>query len=128
MLFFSFLFSPQRFTKLFHYLLINVITKICKVWLCRPTSLSFYIGFVCLFFLCMKLILTGHCSLVANSPPDFPLPVKPAHGHKQNDRRESISTVKSWRIALLGQKWDDITDGFHCGSCTGTWVYQAADE
>lgn len=31
-------------------------------------------------------------------------------------------------MALLGQKWDDITDGFHCGSCTGTCVDQAADK
>lgn len=57
----------------------------------------------------MKLILTGHYSLVANSLLDFPFPVKLAHNHKQNDVRGSISTVKSWRIALLGQKWDDIT-------------------
>lgn len=64
---------------------------------------------VCLFFSFMNLILTGHCSLVANSPPDFPLPVKLAHNHQQNDVRGSISSVKSWRIALLGQKWDDIT-------------------
>lgn len=61
------------------------------------------------FFPLIKLILTGHCSLVANSLPDFPLPVKLAHNHKWDDVRVSISTVKSWRIALLGQKWDDIT-------------------
>ncbi|RMC02329.1 hypothetical protein DUI87_21497 [Hirundo rustica rustica] len=38
-------------------------------------------------FSTLQLILTGHCSLVANSLPDFPLPVKLAHNHKQNDER-----------------------------------------
>lgn len=80
------------------------------------------------FFPTMKVILMGHCLLFAKSPLSFPLPVKPAHSHKHDDMRGSLSTAKSCRMALLGQKWDDITDGFHCGSCTGTCVDQAADK
>lgn len=55
------------------------------------------------FFLLVKLILTGHCSLVANSLPDFPLPVKLAHNHKQNDERGSISTVRAGELHCWGR-------------------------
>lgn len=77
-----------------------------------PYSWLFFLLVRCWIFFSfplMKLILTGHCSLGANSLLDFPLSVKLAHNHKQSGLRGSISIVKSWRIALLGQKWDDIT-------------------
>lgn len=51
----------------------------------------------------MKVILTGHCSLVANSLPDFPLPVKLAHEHEQNAERGSMSAVRAAELHCWGR-------------------------
>lgn len=88
----------------FHYLLRNAIIRTLDLKKSHFLEIFSFVLVVCFgFFLLMKLILTGHCSLVANSLPDFPLPVKLAHNHKQNGERGSISTVRAAELHCWGR-------------------------
>lgn len=93
----------------FHHLLRNVIigTSALQAWFWRTMLLVIFCFVLVLcfdFFLLTKLILTGHCSLVANSLPGFPLPVNLARHHKQDGERGSISTGRAGEWPCWGRR------------------------